>query len=166
MCSLPRNLTAPAPAAVGVNSNAGRRSPTPQPFQALLHHVELYVSDLERSIAFWTPFMALLGYGADRWPGGMNYVRGQDETYVCLLQAEKSHLAAGYHRKRVGLNHLAFQGSSRQQVDAIANWAKANGYTLLYEDKHPYAGGPTYYAVFLEDPDRFKLEVVAPPGKA
>lgn len=128
----------------------------------MLHHVELYVSDLERSIAFWTPFMGLLGYEPERWSGGINYVRGETETYFCLLPAEAAHAAAGYHRKRVGLNHLAFPGSSRAQVDEIARWVVSSGHTLLYADRHPFAGGPDYYAVFCEDPDRFKLEVVAP----
>lgn len=128
----------------------------------MLHHVELYVSDLETSVAFWTPFMALLGYEADRWSGGMNYVRGLDDPYFCLLPADPGHLAAGYHRKRVGLNHLAFKARSRAQVDEVAAWVKASGHRLLYADKHPFAGGPNYYAVFCEDPDRMKLEVVAP----
>ena len=128
----------------------------------MLHHVELYVSNLETSVAFWTPFMAMLGYDSERWSGGMNYVRGQDETYFCLLQAPEEHVSAGYHRKRVGLNHLAFSGASRAQVDEVANWVRSSGHTLLYEERHPYAGGPNYYAVFCEDPDRFKLEVVAP----
>jgi len=108
--------------------------------------------------------MKMLGYAAERWSGGMNYVRGKDETYFCLLPAPQEHVRAGYHRKRIGLNHLAFRGTSRAHVDEVARWVKDNGYTLLYEDRHPYAGGPTYYAVFLEDPDRFKLEVVAPPA--
>ena len=41
----------------------------------MLHHVEIYVSDLERSIAFWSPFMRQLGYEADRWSEGMNYTK-------------------------------------------------------------------------------------------
>ncbi len=106
--------------------------------------------------------MAILGYEAERWSGGMNYVRGENETYFCLLPAPQEHLVAGYHRKRVGLNHLAFQGKSRAQVDQVAKWVKDNGYSLLYEDRHPFAGGEHYYAAFFEDPDRFKLEVVAP----
>jgi catechol 2,3-dioxygenase-like lactoylglutathione lyase family enzyme len=128
----------------------------------MIHHIELYVGDLERSVAFWTPFMAILGYGADRWSGGMNYVRGEGAPYLCLLPAPAEHLAAGYHRKRIGLNHLAFRGDSRAQVDRITQWIRDEGHTLLYADRHPYAGGPDYYAVFCEDPDRFKLEVVAP----
>lgn len=33
----------------------------------MLYHVELYVSNLERSIAFWTPLMSMLGYEPDCW---------------------------------------------------------------------------------------------------
>lgn len=128
----------------------------------MLHHVELYVSDLERSCTFWTPFMALLGYEAERWPGGMNYVRQEGETYFCLLPCPPEHVSAGFHRKRVGLNHLAFRGTSRAQVDEISEWINESGHTMLYPDRHPYAGGPNHYAVFCEDPDRIKLEVVAP----
>lgn len=127
----------------------------------MLHHVEIYVSDFERSIAFWTPFLAHLGYEPDRWSGGMNYVKA-DEAYLCFLPAPDEHVAAGYHRKRVGLNHLAFKGRSRQHVDEMAAWVREAGYTLLYQDRHPYAGGPGYYALFCEDPDRIKVEVVAP----
>jgi len=53
----------------------------------MLHHIEIYVSDLERSVAFWTPFMKHLGYEADRWSGGMNYVKEEAGTYLCFLQA-------------------------------------------------------------------------------
>jgi catechol 2,3-dioxygenase-like lactoylglutathione lyase family enzyme len=130
----------------------------------VLHHVELYVGDLERSVRFWTPFMALLGYAAEPWSGGMTYARGEDEPYITLVPAAREHVAAGYHRKRVGLNHLAFRAKSREQVDEVAAWVQAEGFVLLYEDRHPYAGGPDYYAAFVEDPDRIKLEVVAPPS--
>ena len=128
----------------------------------MLHPVELYVGDLEKSVAFWQPFMGMLGYEMERWSGGVNFVRGEEETYFCLLEAPAEHRAPGYHRKRVGLNHLAFRGVSRAQVDEVTAWLKENGHTLLYEDRHPYAGGPNYYAVFCEDPDRIKLEVLAP----
>ncbi len=126
----------------------------------MLHHVEIYVSDLERSIAFWSPFMERLGYEAERWSRGINYKHG--ETYLCFLQAPSEHVAAGYHRKRVGLNHLAFHGKSRLHVDQMAEWVKSEGYTVLYESEYPYASGPGYYAMYCEDPDRIKVEVVAP----
>lgn len=128
----------------------------------MLHHLELYVSDLECSAKFWTPFMEKLGYEVEHWSGGINYLANVNEPYVCLLQASEAHLTAGYHRKRVGLNHLAFRASSRQHVDELRAWVKDAGYTLLYDDRYPYATAPGYYALFCEDPDRMKLEVVAP----
>jgi catechol 2,3-dioxygenase-like lactoylglutathione lyase family enzyme len=130
----------------------------------MLHHVELYVSDLERSVQFWTPLMKMLGYTSEPWSGGMNYVRSEVDAYICLLPAAREHLAAGYHRQRIGLNHLAFRAGSRAQVDRIAAWIQDAGHVLLYQDRHPFAGGPGYYALFCEDPDRIKLEVKAPPG--
>lgn len=138
----------------------------------MLHHVEIYVSDLARTVAFWTPLLERLGYVAEPWPGGITYRpmvaegghRGRPQgAYLCFLPAEPEHVVAGYHRKRVGLNHLAFHGQSRQHVDELRGWLHAEGWTLLYDDRYPFAGGPDYYAVFFEDPDRIKVEVAAPP---
>jgi hypothetical protein len=60
------------------------------------------------------------------------------------------------------LHHVEISGNSRAHVDEIAAWVKASGFTSLYEEKYPYAGGKNYYAVYCEDPDRIKVEVVAP----
>lgn len=128
----------------------------------MLHHIELYVSDLEWSIGFWEPFMAKLGYESERWSEGMNFFAGEADPYLCLLQAPKDHLAAGYHRKRVGLNHLAFKAGSRRQVDEIRAWLQQAGHPVLYDERYPFATAPDYYAVYCEDPDRIRLEVVAP----
>ncbi|MCC9595786.1 MULTISPECIES: VOC family protein [unclassified Rubrivivax] len=126
----------------------------------MLHHVELYVGDLQRSTAFWTPLLQALGWQVQPWSGGVNY-RHRDH-YLCFLQAPTRHLAAGYHRQRIGLNHLAFQAASRAQVDALRDWVRDAGHTPLYEDRYPFAGGPGYYAMYCEDPDRLKVEIVAP----
>ena len=74
----------------------------------MLHHIEIYVSDLERAIKFWTPFTEKLGYEAERWSGGMNYFAEVTEPYLCLLQVSKEHLSVGYHRKRVGRGYPEF----------------------------------------------------------
>jgi catechol 2,3-dioxygenase-like lactoylglutathione lyase family enzyme len=80
------------------------------------------------------------------------------------VQTEPRHLAPPYHRCHVGLNHLAFHAASRAQVDELTAALRQRGVPILYADRHPYAGGPGYYAVFFEDPDRIKVEVVAPSG--
>ena len=126
-----------------------------------LHHVELYVSSLAESLPFWEPFLFMLGYvESQRWSEGASYVLG--ETYLVFVQAPPEHLPAGYHRQRIGLNHLAFHAASREQVDEVALWVKESGYNLLYPERHPHAGGPNYYALYCEDPNRIKVELVAP----
>ncbi len=128
---------------------------------AQLHHVEIYVSDLKQTKAFWHWLLVeQLGYSVySSWPDGVSYAFGA--TYIVFVQTEADHLEAGYHRKRTGLNHLAFHAESRAFVDQLTEKLKAKGVPILYEDRHPYAGGKNYYAVFFEDPDRIKVEVVA-----
>lgn len=127
----------------------------------LLHHVELNVADLARSTQFWGWFLTELGYEPyQKWEQGCSWKLG--ETYIVLVQTPEKYLDVPYHRSRVGLNHLAFHASSKEQVDDITLQARSKGYRILYEDKHPFAGGEHYYALFFEDPDRIKVELVAP----
>ncbi|MFC4353878.1 VOC family protein [Chryseomicrobium palamuruense] len=129
--------------------------------KGLLHHIELYVSDLIRSTEFWGWLLEELGYEPfQSWESGQSWKLA--ETYIVFVQAEERFLDIPYHRCRVGLNHLAFHASSRQQIDEMTVKLREKGVKLLYTDKHPFAGGDNYYAVFFEDPDRLKVELVAP----
>ncbi|QUW20273.1 VOC family protein [Sporosarcina sp. Marseille-Q4063] len=129
--------------------------------KGVLHHVEIYVSDLKKTVEFWSWFLGELGYDVfQKWDGGISLRLG--ETYIVFVQTEERFLDVPYYRSRVGLNHLAFHAATRAQVDDITRKLKAMGVTILYTDRHPYAGGKDYYAVFFEDPDRIKVELVAP----
>ena len=123
-----------------------------------LHHVELYVKNLKRTKDFWSWLLKELGYEEfQSWEQGISYIHG--ETYLVFVQAEEKHLDIPYHRCRPGLNHLAFHGGSNEFVDEITAKLRERGVNILYEDRHPYAGGPDYYAVYFEDPDRLKVEI-------
>ncbi len=127
----------------------------------LLHHIELYVSNLKKTKEFWGWLLEELGYKLYQdWNNGQSWKLG--DTYIVFVQTEERFLDIPYHRCRVGLNHLAFHASSRVQVDYLTEQLKSRGVNMLYTDKHPYAGGENYYAVFFEDPDRIKVELVAP----
>jgi catechol 2,3-dioxygenase-like lactoylglutathione lyase family enzyme len=128
----------------------------------LLHHFDINVSNLEKSAEFWGWFLGLLGWKkTESWPKGVSYKLG--ETYLTFVQVESEFADDGYHRKRVGLNHLAFHASSKSHCDEIMRLLKNKGVTVLYEDEYPHAGGPNYYAGYFEDPvDRIKGEIVAP----
>ena len=127
----------------------------------MLHHIELNVSNLEKSTAFWGELLEELGYEPfQSWESGRSFKLG--DTYLVFVQTEKKFLESSYHRKEVGLNHLAFYADSREHVDEITNQLKEKDVPILYSDRHPHAGGPNHYAVFFEDPDRIKVEIVAP----
>lgn len=129
--------------------------------QGLIHHIELYVSDLKSSVAFWSWLLEDLGYEPfQKWESGQSWKIG--ETYIVFVQTDERFMDIPYHRCRVGLNHLAFHASSRQQIDEMTRKLKEKGINILYTDKHPFAGGEEHYAVYFEDPDRIKVELVAP----
>jgi catechol 2,3-dioxygenase-like lactoylglutathione lyase family enzyme len=121
-------------------------------------HMDVYVSDLARSTTFWGPLLELLGFAkrADR-PAAKSWAGAGAEIF--FVQAEPDFVKDGYHRKRVGLNHLAFAVADRSELETVLEHARRAGARLLYQ------GGieqtPTQHRVFFEDPDRIKVEVVA-----
>jgi catechol 2,3-dioxygenase-like lactoylglutathione lyase family enzyme/GNAT superfamily N-acetyltransferase len=138
-----------------------RRQGFPKQEQVMLHHIEIHVAELARSVEFWGWLLPKLGYRVHQdWSQGRSWVAG--ETYVVFVQVEARFRRPGFHRRRTGLNHLAFHATSRAHVDALTGQLRERGIAILYEDRHPFAGGPGHYAVFFEDPDRIKVEVVAP----
>lgn len=124
-----------------------------------LHHVELWVPDLARAERSWGWLLGTLGYAPyQQWERGRSWRLGA--TYVVLEQSAA--LAATTHdRLRPGLNHIAFHGGTRAEVDALAIAAPGHGWALLFPDGHPHAGGPDHYAAYLEDEDGYEVEVVA-----
>ena len=128
-----------------------------------IHHIEIYVSNLKKSVDFWGWLLTELGYELfQEWDNGKSWKL--DDSYIVFVQTEERFLDIPYHRCRVGLNHLAFHANSRQKVDEITQKLEEKGIAILYRDRHPYAGGQGYYAVFFEDPDRIKVELVAVQG--
>lgn len=125
----------------------------------LLHHVEIYVDDLDATKKFWSWLLIRLGYETfQQWDFGISYKL--DSTYIVFVQTEERHKEAEYHRCHSGLNHLAFH-ADKELIDTITYELKARDISILYEDRHPYAAGEGCYAVFFEDPMRMKVELCA-----
>jgi hypothetical protein len=66
-----------------------------------------------------------------------------------------------HDRLAPGLNHLAFHAGPPSNVDRLAAQAPGRGWSLLFADRHPYAGGPDTYAAYLEDGQGYEVELVA-----
>ncbi len=127
-----------------------------------LSHVEIYVSDYAKTIRFYDKILKPLGW--QRLVCQKTHTTFTDGAMkIVFCPADEKYLQYGYHRKRIGLNHLAFYAPTKESVDHIYETIlKADGIDCLYE-KQP-VGEEDYYAVFFEDPDRIKIEIVYSPG--
>jgi catechol 2,3-dioxygenase-like lactoylglutathione lyase family enzyme len=129
------------------------------PVAGTLHHIELWVANLDRAIVSWGWLLTALGYRLYQdWPGGRSW--GAGHTYIVVEQSP-ARTASRHDRLRPGLNHLAFFAADRSHVDELAAEAVLHGWTLMFADRHPYAGGEHHYAAYLENADGFEVELVA-----
>ncbi|MFI6346499.1 VOC family protein [Streptomyces sp. NPDC050560] len=128
-----------------------------------LHHIELWVPDLERARTTWGWLLTRLGWEKYQdWPAGVSWREG--DTYLVVEQSPA--LSAGAHeRTRPGLNHLAFHVADAAALDALYAEAPGHGWSPLFAERYPHAGGPEHRAAYLEDADGFEVELVAPAGE-
>ncbi|MCA5894346.1 VOC family protein [Isoptericola sp. NEAU-Y5] len=125
----------------------------------VVHHVELWVPDLARAERSWGWLLGELGHRPYRsWEHGRSWRLG--DTYVVVEQSPAMR-DGGHDRRRAGLNHLALHAGTPAQLDALVAAAPKHGWTLLFADRHPFAGGPEHHAAYLEDADGFEVELVA-----
>ena len=78
-----------------------------------------------------------------------------------MLEQSPALVPGRHDRVRAGLNHVALWAGTGDELDALVAEAPAHGWSLMYGDRHPYAGGPEHWAAFLEDDDGFEVELVA-----
>lgn len=129
------------------------------PVPGALHHLELWVSDLQAAREPWQWLLASLGYTPYRsWDAGLSWRHG--EAYVVMEQSPAV-LRGPHQRTRPGWNHVALWAGSPAELDALVTQAPAHGWRLLFADRHPYAGGPDHHAAYLEDADGHEVELVA-----
>ncbi|KAF2412273.1 glyoxalase [Microbacterium sp. B35-04] len=127
------------------------------PHRGILHHVELQLLDLAVTWPAFDWLLGELGYEPfQEWPGGRSWRLGA--TYLVLAAAPG---ATPHDRRGAGLSHLAFHAGTRGDVDRLWEAAPEHHWRRLYADRHPYAGGGDHYAAFLENAERFKVELVA-----
>lgn len=127
-------------------------------------HIYLYVPSLDKSYQFYKRLLEYLDYKeAIKEDWGFAFIN--NGTMIFFEQTPKDYIKHGYHRKRTGLNHLAFRVNSKEEVNKFyQEFLRPNKIATLYDTPKlfpEYAKG--YYAVFFEDPDRIKLEVAYYP---
>jgi catechol 2,3-dioxygenase-like lactoylglutathione lyase family enzyme len=122
----------------------------------VIDHVSIGVSDLPRSVAFYTRALAPLQC-RPRGP----WRDGADEMSFGIDGANDFAVSLGY---RVGAPvHVAFAADSREQVDAFYEAALAAGGVDngAPGERPEYSAG--YYGAFVLDPDGHNIEAVHNP---
>jgi glyoxylase I family protein len=133
-----------------------------------VHHVDLVVSSIERSLSFYRDLLGPLGWHRISEVEGE---RGETIWYLTGpgtgigLRAAQTPRDRPFDRYEVGLHHLCFEAFSRGAVDERADWLRRQGAEIESGPKE-YWYQPGYYAVFFYDPDGIKLEIVHVPGHA
>ena len=131
-----------------------------------LYHLQLNVSSAKKSLPFYKALFDYLGYKIiDESPGHIGVSNGTTDFWI--IETEPGFTKNGFHRKNTGINHLAFKVDSKDDVDRFCkDFLKKKKIPTLYGTPKvfpEYKKG--YYAVFFEDPDRIKLEVVFIPSR-
>ncbi|MUK00788.1 reverse transcriptase-like protein [Vibrio cholerae] len=148
----------PRTAAAATPERSPEAEPTPRP-TGRLHHVEVWTQDLTAALASLGWLLERLGFPRkDTWTNGASY--GSDDFYF-VLESGPDLASGGHERRRPGVNHLAFRAGTRADVDLLTRRAASHGWTLLFADRHPFAGGPEHYAAYLENAEGLEVELVA-----
>ena len=121
-------------------------------------HVYLTVSDMVRSLAFYDTVLGLLDFRALDAPIGGDPHR---HYFNKVMQISIRPARGGTHDPYApGLHHLCLQVADKAAVDRIARLLRDAGIEISDPALYPqYADD--YYAIFFDDPDRIRHEIVA-----
>ena len=132
--------------------------------RASVYHLQINVRDANASLPFYRALLGYLEYRVTHEQAGvLGMSNDTTDFWLCATPVDRRRQAP--HRKNPGLNHVALRVPARADVDRFHDeFLKPRGIPVLYGGPRDYPDyRPGYYAVFFEDPDRLKLEVVHIP---
>lgn len=124
-----------------------------------IDHIYLSVSNFSQSEAFYDLIMRELGQHK-----GNKVIAGEPHAHYFGPQFQLTIRPAKSTQKHdsyaPGLHHLCFQVETRTDVDICYEKLRSLGIEVSPPQPYPEYH-PEYYAIFFEDPDRIRLEIVA-----
>jgi glyoxylase I family protein len=142
---------------------------------AAIHHLDLNVSDLDRSGPFYDSVLTEIGFrridlSASGEPPGFDWAAPSDTDRpnanrpmtIGIYSAKNP--GQPHDRHAPGLHHLALSANSRDDVDRLYRKLLELHAEILDAPREYPQYEPGYYAVFFLDPDGLKLEYVFTPA--
>ena len=121
-----------------------------------LDHVDLKVTDLERSRGFYDCVLGALGFSRVAHPSYVAWSNGKMNVGIRQATAAPEPEAVGC--SHAGLHHLALR--AREHVDQFHRFLQSRDIVILDAPAEYPQYGNGYYAVYFADPDGLKLELV------
>jgi catechol 2,3-dioxygenase-like lactoylglutathione lyase family enzyme len=126
-------------------------------------HIQLTVTDMERSIPFYKRLLTGMGLTlVNDTPRGIYGVGGR--TGISISASEAPYDNERFKQRHPGLHHLCLRARSRQDVDEIHDIAVEIGANIVHPPQED-GFAPGYYSVLFEDPDGIRIEANHVPGK-
>lgn len=120
-----------------------------------LGHAVFYVSDIERTVKFWTEIMGFKV--SDRNEHGMVFLRCGSDHHTIGLAPAKEHRDLP-KRGQLGFDHVALEVGSVSELFKIRDFLRARGITIVYEGRRGPGSNP---GIEFLDPDGFQIELYA-----
>jgi lactoylglutathione lyase len=125
-----------------------------------LHHIALWVRDLEQARAFYTSALGAVSgpLYESRRSGMRSYFLSFESGAQIELMADSTRADAPTSPLRTGYTHIALAAASRAAVDEAIARLRARGVPVLGE---PRVTGDGYYEAVISDPEGNEIEIVA-----
>jgi catechol 2,3-dioxygenase-like lactoylglutathione lyase family enzyme len=126
-------------------------------------HIQLTVSDMERSVPFYDRLLHSLGMTTIVDTPEFYYCIG-GRTGVAISPASSELRARQFQQRSPGLHHFCFRTRSREDVDEVYEVALGLSAEIVHPPQEDEFA-PGYYSVLFEDPDGIRIEANFVPGK-
>ncbi|BBE35039.1 VOC family protein [Sphingosinicella microcystinivorans] len=131
----------------------------------LIHHIDLNASDLAASKRVYSLLLGALGYACVRDDGECEWDIRTPQGFASI-GLKQARVSGAHKRYAPGIHHLAWSVDSRAEVDRVHTLLRDAGVRILDAPTLYPEYSADYYAVFFEDPDGIKLEVLNAPSFA
>ena len=124
-----------------------------------IHHISVTVTDIERSVPWYTEVLGLTKLMDETHPDGKGYavVLGKPDFSMCVgLHTHQANEREKFSETRTGLDHLSFMVADRAALD---EWEVR--LTELDVDHSPVSDQGAYAVLVFRDPDNIQLEFIS-----